>query len=107
MEAFTIFELLGTAGSLVICLSGIPQVIKTYRTKSAGDLSLMYLAILLSGMFMLECYSIYSRDFVFIFGNSLSILVTALLLLLCLFYRSGKRVSPARSPVAARFAKRL
>ncbi|MDH5524851.1 MAG: SemiSWEET family transporter [Desulfobulbaceae bacterium] len=86
METTTFFEILGTSGSIIICASGIPQIIKTYQTKSAGDFSMMYLAILLLGMTMLEFYSLYSGDFVFIFGNSLSMLITCILLFFCFKY---------------------
>jgi MtN3 and saliva related transmembrane protein len=33
METSLIFEILGTAGSLILCASAIPQIVKTYRTK--------------------------------------------------------------------------
>jgi MtN3 and saliva related transmembrane protein len=82
MTALTIFELLGITGSLIICASIIPQVIKTYRTKSARDLSITYLMTLMIGIILLTVYSIYVRDLVFIFGNTLSLLSVALLMML-------------------------
>ena len=82
-----LFEILGTTGCLVICASAIPQVIKTYRTKSSGDLSIMYLAVLLFGMVLLQGYSLYIMDFVFIFGNTLSMITTGLLIMLWFRYR--------------------
>lgn len=88
MELSTIFEILGAAGSVIICVSGIPQIMKTYQTKSAGDLSLLYLGALLLGMTMLQAYSIYRMDFVFIFGNTLSMAITVILIFFCLKYRA-------------------
>jgi MtN3 and saliva related transmembrane protein len=82
MTALTIFELLGITGSLIICASIIPQVIKTYRTKSARDLSITYLMTLMIGIILLTIYSIYVRDLVYIFGNTLSLLSIALLMML-------------------------
>jgi MtN3 and saliva related transmembrane protein len=82
MTALAIFELLGITGSLIICASIIPQVIKTYRTKSARDLSITYLMTLMIGIILLTVYSIYVRDLVFIFGNTLSLLSVALLMML-------------------------
>ena len=35
-----LFELLGVTGSLIVCGSVIPQIVRTYRTKSAHDLSI-------------------------------------------------------------------
>jgi len=82
-----LFEILGTAGSLVICASAIPQVLKTYRVKRSRDLSIVYLAVLMFGMSLLQAYSVYVKDFVFIFGNTLSMLSTGLLITLWFRYR--------------------
>jgi MtN3 and saliva related transmembrane protein len=82
-----LFEILGTAGSLVICASAIPQVLKTYRVKRSRDLSIVYLAVLMFGMSLLQAYSLYVKDFVFIFGNTLSMLSTGLLITLWFRYR--------------------
>ena len=72
-------EFLGIIGSLIICGSIIPQVIKTYRTKSARDLSITYLTTLMIGIILLTIYSIYISDPVFIFGNVLSLLSVVIL----------------------------
>ena len=82
MSISTIFEFLGITGSLIICASIIPQVIKTYRTKSARDLSITYLSTLMIGIILLTIYSIHIRDLVFIFGNTLSMLSVSLLMIL-------------------------
>ena len=81
------FELLGIIGSLIVCGSVIPQVIRTYKTKSARDLSMVYLTSLMTGMLLLMVYSIHIRDFVFIFGNTLSILSIGALMGLWKRYR--------------------
>ena len=81
------FEILGTTGSLIMCASAVPQIIKTYRTKSSGDLSIIYLGILMFGMTLLQAYSLYVRDFVFIFGNTLSVLSTGALIALWFRYK--------------------
>jgi MtN3 and saliva related transmembrane protein len=81
------FEILGIVGSLIVCGSVIPQVIRTYRTKSAHDLSLTYLTSLMTGLVMLMVYSVHIRDFVFIFGNVLSMLSVGTLMVLWKRYR--------------------
>jgi MtN3 and saliva related transmembrane protein len=73
-------ECLGITGSLIICGSIIPQVIKTYKTKSARDLSITYLIALTTGIILLTVYSVYIRDMVFIFGNVLSLLSVVILI---------------------------
>ena len=87
MKTSLIFEILGTAGSLILCASAIPQIIKTYRTKRSGDLSIMYLATLMFGLVLLMVYSIYVKDFVFIFGNTLALSSTGVMILFWFKYR--------------------
>ncbi len=82
MSIQVVFEFLGIAGSLIICGSIIPQLMKTYRTKSARDLSITYLMTLMMGIILLTIYSIYIRDLVFIFGNTLSMLSVGILMVL-------------------------
>ena len=81
------FEIIGTTGSLIICLSALPQIMKTYRTKRADDLSISYLAILLLGMTLILVYASHTGDLIFIFGNLISILLTLFLIALLLRYR--------------------
>ena len=87
METSLIFEILGTAGSLILCASAIPQIVKTLRTKSSDDLSFMYLATLMLGLMLLMVYSIYVKDFVFIFGNTLALSSTGVMIFFWFKYR--------------------
>jgi len=87
METPLIFKILGTAGSLILCASAIPQIVKTYKTKSSGDLSILYLITLMLGLMLLMVYSIYVRDFVFIFGNTLALSSTGVMIFLWFKYR--------------------
>jgi len=82
------FEIMGLIGSLTLCISALPQIVKTYRTKKADDLSISYLIILMLGMALMMIYSLHLGDPIFIFGNSLSVLSTGVLIFLCLRYRS-------------------
>lgn len=86
------FEIMGTIGSLIICISALPQIMKTYKTKKADDISIPYLLLLMFGMTLTMIYSIYTGDPVFIFGNSLSLFSVGILILLCLRYRSESRI---------------
>ena len=85
-------ETIGTIGALIICGSAIPQVVKTFRTKRAGDLSMTYLLVLMTGMILLQIYSLYIRDIVYIFGNTLSMATTGSLILLSLKYKRKQRL---------------
>jgi uncharacterized protein with PQ loop repeat len=87
METSLIFEILGTTGSLILCASAIAQIVKTHRTKSSGDLSFIYLATLMLGLMLLMVYSIYVKDFVFIFGNTLALSSTGVMIFFWFKYR--------------------
>jgi len=90
METSLIFEMLGTAGSLILCASAIPQIVKTYQTRSSGDLSIIYLVTLMFGLVLLMVYSLYVKDFVFIFGNTLAISSTGVMIFFWFKYREMK-----------------
>jgi len=70
-----------------MCVSVIPQIIKTYKTKCSDGLSISYLIILMTGMSMIMLYALYVKDMVFIFGNGLALLLTGILIVLCFRYR--------------------
>ena len=80
MSVKFIFESLGVLGSLIICGSVIPQLVRTYKTKSARDLSITYLSTLMTGIVLLTIYSIYIGDTVFILGNTLSLISVGVLI---------------------------
>ncbi len=90
---FGIFEFLGTGGSLILCASAVPQIVKTFRTRSAKDLSIAYLLVLLLGILMMTVYSLHIGDAIFIFANGLSLAATVVLIALWLRYgweKTGK-----------------
>jgi len=87
MNTAHFFEILGITGSLIMCVSAIPQIIKTYRTKCTTGLSISYLIILMTGMSMIMIYALYVKDMVFIFGNGLALLLMGILIALCFRYR--------------------
>ena len=88
MNTAHFFEILGITGSLIMCVSVVPQIIKTYRTRCSDGLSIYYLIILMTGMSMIMLYALYVKDMVFIFGNGLALLLTGILVVLWYRYRS-------------------
>lgn len=74
--------------SIVGFLAGIlttgcffPQVIKTYRTKSIGDFSFMYLISLASGILLWTIYGILQNDVLIFTANAVSLVLVSYLLL--------------------------
>lgn len=110
MQMSALFEVVGTTGSLIVCASAIPQVVKTCRLKRSRDLSIAYLSVLMLGISLLQSYSLYVRDFVFVLGNTLSMLSTGLLIVLWFRYRekqgkdSSRRILGRRPAVARAMA---
>jgi len=94
METANIFQLLGTTGSLIMCASSVPQIIKTYRMKCADNLSGSYLAILMIGMTLILLYALHVKDIVFIFGNGISLTLTAILIVMRYRYNMKKGTLP-------------
>jgi MtN3 and saliva related transmembrane protein len=92
MDIGKLFELVGTTGSVIMCASSVPQLIKTYRTKCITGLSGTYLAILMIGMSFILSYALYVKNIVFIFGNSLSLALTGLLVIMWFRYRKEKTI---------------
>jgi uncharacterized protein with PQ loop repeat len=90
MDAAQFFGILGITGSLIMCTSSLPQLIKTYQTKCVNGLSATYLVILMIGMTLILSYALYRRDIVFIFGNVLSLFLTGILVTLYWRYRRKK-----------------
>ena len=86
----SMFEVIGMAGSLILCFSSIPQIIKTYRTKRVGDLSIIYLETLMVGIILVMLYVVYIRNFIFIISNGLSMFMTGMLMAMWMKYRKAK-----------------
>ena len=57
-----IAEIIGYAAGLVIVLSWIPQVIKSYRTRSVNDLSLLMIILILIGIALWIIYALIVKD---------------------------------------------
>jgi len=98
METANIFQIMGTTGSLIMCASSVPQIIKTYRMKRADNLSGSYLAILMLGMTLILLYALHVRDVVFIFGNGISLCLTAILIALRYKYNTSTKGNEVLSP---------
>jgi MtN3 and saliva related transmembrane protein len=82
-----IYETIGVIGIVVICFAGLPQLVKTIKTKSVEDLSLPFFIMILVGASLLLVYSIYINDLIYIVGNILTILITALLIVCIVGWR--------------------
>jgi len=84
-------DVIGFVAGLFTTTSNLPQVIKTYRTRSAADLSLRMVVTLTAGLVLWEVYGVLRNDTPIIVTNAAGLsLVLALLVMKLKFGRADK-----------------
>lgn len=78
--------LIGFIGVILINSCYLPQLIKTIKSKKAGDISLMFYLLLISGMFFSLTYAISRRDIVYVVSGISSIIQSGLMIFLKIKY---------------------
>jgi MtN3 and saliva related transmembrane protein len=81
---------LGVLAAVLTTASAIPQVVKCWRTRSAGDLSLRAVSLLCAGLGCWIAYGISRRDAVLIGANSVALLLNLTVLRFKLSERSRR-----------------
>lgn len=76
----TAIEILGLTAGTITSITFLPQVIRVWKTRSAKDLSLNMLLLLILGVAMWLIYGIILRDTAIIYTNSM-VLAMGLLML--------------------------
>jgi MtN3 and saliva related transmembrane protein len=64
-------EILGLAAGTITSITFVPQVIRIWQTKSAKDLSLLMLLLLITGVLMWLSYGLIVKDTAIIYTNSM------------------------------------
>ena len=80
MDSAIITEIVGMIAGTLTTISFLPQVIKTYRSRSSKDLSLGMLSLLSLGMFLWMVYGISLMKPAIIIANALTLLLAVALL---------------------------
>lgn len=81
------FEIIGLIAAILTTSAYIPQVYKTWKTKSAGNISLtMYLAMFL-GIILWLVYGIHLNSFAMIVANSVTAILTLIIISFKLRYK--------------------
>jgi len=86
LDSLTILGLI--AGALTT-IAYVPQLVKTWRSKSAGDLSWSMLVTLCTGIILWLVYGFYARDIPVIAANLVTLVLSSIILMLKIRYRSG------------------
>ena len=72
-------KILGLAAGTITSITFLPQIIHVWKTKSAKDLSLNMLALLIIGVSMWLTYGIFVRDIAIIYTNSMVLIMSLIL----------------------------
>jgi MtN3 and saliva related transmembrane protein len=82
-------EIVGYLAAMVTTLSFVPQVVKSWRTKSVNDLSFVTLSAFTAGVFLWLIYGVILREFPIIAANAVTLALNATLVVLKL--RHGRQ----------------
>ncbi|RCJ39125.1 hypothetical protein A6770_11790 [Nostoc minutum NIES-26] len=79
--------ILGLAAATITTISFLPQMLKTWQTKSAKDVSLVTLITFISGIFLWLIYGIYLQSLPIILANGVTLVFNFIILWLKIRYR--------------------
>ena len=82
----TLLDLLGLSAGSLTTVSFVPQVIKTWRSKSAADISTGMFAIFSTGLILWLVYGIYLQSLPIIISNVITLVLTLIILILKYHY---------------------
>jgi len=84
-------SLLGIIAGILTTLSYFPQVIKTWKTRSADDFSSAWIVVLCAGLTLWILYGIYIKDTIVMIFNMLGLIQLLIIALLNSAQRTGRR----------------
>lgn len=79
---------LGLVAATLTTTAFLPQVIKTWRTKSAKDLSFVMLITFNSGVFLWLMYGLYQNALPIIVANSITFILNLIILMIKIRYKN-------------------
>ena len=80
-------QILGIVAGTITSITFLPQVIKIWQTKSAKDLSLMMLLLLMLGVILWLSYGLLVKDAAIIYTNSMVLGMSLVMLFFKLKYK--------------------
>jgi MtN3 and saliva related transmembrane protein len=83
----TSLQILGLAAGTITSVTFLPQVMHVWKTKSAKDLSLTMLLLLMLGVIMWLTYGILAKDTAIIYTNSMVLIMSIVLLIFKLKFK--------------------
>jgi MtN3 and saliva related transmembrane protein len=84
-----LITLIGGAATLLAIVSLVPQVAKTWRTRSAADLSASWLAIAVASMILWIAYGTLLSAWAIVVANATTLFLALLLLAMKIRFQQG------------------
>lgn len=81
-------QLIGIVAAICTTISFLPQVIKTWKSKSAKDLSLGMFSLFFTGVFLWLIYGLMTENIPIILANGLTLVLSGSLLYFKLVYKN-------------------
>lgn len=97
MEGFDFITALGLIAGVLTTIAYLPQLIKTWKTKSAHDLSWSMLIVLCTGIILWLVYGFYIQNIPIIAANIVTFLFASMILVLKIMYKQESEVSTQES----------
>lgn len=73
-------DIIGLTAAFLTSLAFLPQAIKTYKSKSAGDLSLSMFLIFITGLLLWLTYGLLKNDLPIILSNIITLVLAGSIL---------------------------
>jgi len=86
-------QVIGIIAGILTAASMLPQLIRTFKTKEADDISVVMLVVLIAGISSWIYYGILRKDMPIIFTNSFSLLLNITLMFLRWKYKNKEPYS--------------
>ena len=93
MAEFNYITTLGLIAGVLTTIAYLPQLIKTWQTKSAHDLSWSMLIVLCAGIILWLVYGFYIQNLPIIAANIVTFLFTSMILVLKIKYKHDSEAS--------------
>ena len=85
-----VISLIGITAAALTTSSFLPQIIKAYRTKSMGDVSLHLMSMFASGTVLWIIYGLFKSDFVIVGAISATTALNIILLYMKISYKTNR-----------------
>jgi MtN3 and saliva related transmembrane protein len=83
-------EILGLVAGVLTTAAYVPQVLKTWRLKSAGDISMVMISLTSGGIFLWCLYGLYIGSLPVMIANFITFILTLTVLIMKIRYRKDR-----------------